>query len=79
MANDYSSAWDALGKVIGGAHGRSSGSIDDVGHMTTDQQLKVVEIAAMLSVAQEISSMNPSNTISYSDGQKRNGWGLPIS
>jgi len=77
MSNDYATAWDALGKVIGAAQGRSSGSIDDVGHLTIDQQLKVAEISALLSIAQEISSMNPANTISYVDGEKKNGWGLP--
>ncbi|MBP2378942.1 hypothetical protein JOF42_002437 [Microbacterium phyllosphaerae] len=46
--------------------------------MTIDQQLKVAEIAALLSIAQEISSFNPNNTYSYRDGKKINGWGAVI-
>ncbi|MGH3690763.1 MAG: hypothetical protein ACRDT7_11450 [Microbacterium sp.] len=46
--------------------------------MTIDQQLKVAEIAALLSIAQEISSFNPNNTYSFRDGKKINGWGAVI-
>ena len=77
--SDYATAWDALGDAIGAAQGRSAGSITEVEHLTVDQRLKVAEIAALLSIAQEISSLNPSNTISNgSDGVRRNGWGMPI-
>lgn len=78
MTNDYATAWDALGRAIGAAQGHSSGSVDEVEHMTVDQQLKVAEIAALLSIAQEISSFNPNNTYSFRDGKKINGWGAVI-
>lgn len=79
MSNDYATAWDSLAEVIGAAQGRSSGSISDIGHMTIDQQLKVVEVAALLSIAQEISSFNPNNTMTRgADGVMRNAWGKPV-
>jgi hypothetical protein len=79
LTNDYATAWDALAEAIGAAKGLSSGSIDDIAHLTTDQQLKVAEIAAILSVAQEISALNPQNTTTRSDdGTVRNGWGFPV-
>ena len=77
MSNDYDAAWDVLGGAIGRAQGHSSGSIDDIAHLSVDQQLKVVEISALLSIAQELSSLNPQNTTYFADGQKKNGWGLP--
>lgn len=44
-----------------------------------DQRAKVVEIKAQLSVAQEISLMNPSNvTTSDEAGNKLNGWGMIV-
>jgi hypothetical protein len=58
MSNDYSTAWDSLGDTIGAAKGRSSGSIGDIGHLTIDQQLKVAEVAALLSIAQELSAIH---------------------
>lgn len=79
-SDDYATAWDALSTAIGGAIGKSSGSIRDLSHLTTDQQLKVIEITALLSIAQEISSFNPSNTTHYGeDGKKRNAWGFEVS
>ena len=78
MTNDYATAWDALATAIGKAKGQSSGYVDDLEHMTTDQQLKVAEIAALLSIAQEISSFNPNNTYTYRDGKKINAWGVEI-
>lgn len=77
MSHDYSTAWDALAKAIGSAKGISSGNIDEVDHLTTDQQLKVAEVAALLSISQELSALNPQNTIVMVDGDKKNGWGLP--
>lgn len=77
MSNDYATAWDALGKAIGKAQGRSSGSIDQIEHLTVDQQLKAIEITALLSVAQELSALNPQNTTVTVEGEKKNGWGLP--
>ncbi|MGN7859509.1 hypothetical protein ACTJI8_02900 [Microbacterium sp. 22303] len=80
MANDYSTAWDALANAIGAAKGESSGYIDDVEHLTVDQQLKVAEIAALLSISQELSALNPQNTKSRGkDGVWRDGWGREIA
>jgi hypothetical protein len=58
MSNDYATAWDALTAAIGSARGQSSGSIHDMQDLSTDQQLKAVEIAALLSIAQELSSIH---------------------
>ena len=55
--NDYSTAWDSLAKTIGAAKGQSSGYFDDVDHLTIDQRLKVAEVAALLSIAQELSGI----------------------
>lgn len=75
--NDYSVAWDSLAETIGAAKGQSSGSITDQDHLTIDQRLKVAEVAALLSIAQEISALNPQNTSTKNkDGKTRNGWGL---
>jgi hypothetical protein len=75
--SDYNTAWDSLAEAIGAAKGVSSGSITDTIHMTIDQRLKVAEIAALLSISQELSALNPKNE-SYKDGEgnERNGWGL---
>jgi len=37
MANDYANAWDALSTAIGAAKGESSGSIEDIDHLTFDE------------------------------------------
>lgn len=55
--NDYSMAWDTLVKAIGAAKGQSSGYIDDAQHLTIDQQLKAAEVAALLSISQELSAI----------------------
>lgn len=78
MSNDYATAWDSLAATIGRAKGKSSGYIDDIEHLTIDQQLKVAEISALLSIAQEISSFNPNNTYTIRDGKKINAWGHEI-
>jgi hypothetical protein len=79
MANDYATAWDTLAAAIGSAQGYSSGSITEIEHLTTDQQLKVAEVAALLSIAQELSALNPNNERSRDkDGVWRNAWGFPI-
>ena len=76
MSSDYSIAWDKLTEAIGAAKGMSSGHIDDVEHLTVDQRLKVAEIAAMLSITQELSALNPRNRqYRDDDGAIRNGWG----
>lgn len=79
MADDYATAVDLLAGVIGRAKGHSSGYIDDIEHLTIDQQLKVAEIMALLSIAQEVSSFNPNNSYSMRDGKKVNAWGMEIS
>lgn len=77
MSNDYATAWDTLAEAIGAAKGESSGSIADVDHMTVDQRLKVAEVAALLSIAQEVSAFNPQNTSTRDeDGNTVNGWGV---
>lgn len=63
MTNNYHTACDALGDAIGAAKGQSSGTITEISHMTVDQQLKVAEVAALLSIAQELSALNPRNYI----------------
>jgi hypothetical protein len=52
--------------------------VQDAGEsLTIDQRIAISQAHAMLSVAQELSSLNPQNS-SYRDrdGQARNGWGL---
>lgn len=64
--NDYTNTSDALARVIGQVKGISSGDHDDTKHLKVDQQLKVVEIQALLSIAQELSGirqgMSPDET-----------------
>lgn len=55
--NDYVKTWDKLAEVIGAASGHSSGYYFDTSHMTIDQQLKVAEIGALLSISQEINHL----------------------
>ncbi|MGO4491148.1 hypothetical protein AB4Y86_03495 [Arthrobacter sp. 2YAF22_2] len=77
MSNDYGTAWDALTDAIGAAKGQSAGSITDQDHLTIDQRIKVAEVAALLSIAQELSALNPQNTSSRDDdGNQVNGWGV---
>lgn len=79
MADDYNAAWGALTDAIGAAKGESAGSIIDVEHLSVDQRLKVAEITALLSIAQELSALNPQNTTTRDkDGIARNGWGFPV-
>lgn len=79
MSNDYATAWDALTSAIGAAQGQLSATIDDVEGLTIEQRLKVAEIAALLSISQELSALNPQNTKwRDDDGVWRNGWGLPV-
>lgn len=63
MSNDYATAWDHLCSTIGAAKGQTSGNVDDVDHLTIDQRLKVAEVAALLSIAQELSALNPANIV----------------
>lgn len=76
--SDYATTWDALCQTIGAAKGQSSGSFTEQEHLTIDQRLKAAEVAALLTIAQEISALNPRNT-QYRDDDNviRNGWGMP--
>ena len=79
MANDYANAWDALSTAIGAAKGESSGSIEDIDHLTFDEQIKVAQVAALLSISQELSALNPQNTKSRAkDGTWVDGWNRPV-
>ncbi|CAN5596830.1 hypothetical protein BH24ACT11_BH24ACT11_19950 [soil metagenome] len=78
--SDYATAWDSLCQTIGAAEGKSSGYFNEQDHLTIDQRLKVAEVAALLSIAQELSSLNPQNTVTYDrDGTERNGWGFRVA
>ncbi|WP_156764714.1 hypothetical protein [Mycobacterium sp. 1081908.1] len=55
--SDYNTAWDCLADAIGAEKGQSSGYINEVDHLSTDQRLKVAEVAALLSIAQELSAL----------------------
>lgn len=77
MNDDYAKAWDALAGAIGAAGGKSSGTFDQQDHLTVEQRLEAAKVAALLSIAQELSAINPQNTMYRdADGRKRNGWGL---
>ena len=58
--SDYATAWDSLAEAIGFAQGSSSGSISDQTGLSVDQRLKVAEIAALLSISQELSQIHHS-------------------
>lgn len=79
MTNDYATAWDALGRAIGAAQGHSSGSVDEVEHLTFDEQIKVAQVVALLSISQELSALNPQNTKQRAkNGTWVDGWNRPI-
>ena len=54
---DYHTAWDSLCQTIGAAEGKSTGYFNEIDHLTIDQRLKVAEVAALLSIAQELSAI----------------------
>lgn len=56
--SDYSTAWDTLIHAIAKAQGASSGSIAEIDHLTIDQQLQVAQVAALLSISQELSRIH---------------------
>ncbi|WP_144796188.1 hypothetical protein [Microbacterium paludicola] len=60
-SGDYAVAWDALTTAIGAAKGVGAGYVTDVEHLTVDQRLKVAEVAALLSISQELSKLKPRN------------------
>lgn len=55
MVNDYARAWDSLTEAIGAAENKSTGFFYKQEHLTVDQRLKAAEVAALLSISQEIS------------------------
>jgi len=57
MSDDYATAWDSLCQAIGAAEGKSAGYFDKQDHLTIDQRLKAAEVAALLSIAQELSGI----------------------
>jgi len=69
MTNDYATAWDTLAAAIGRAKGLSSGTISDIEHLSTDQQLKVAEVAALLSISQELSQIHHEGIARHGDAE----------
>lgn len=61
MTNDYATAWDTLTNATGAAKGKSAGYINEVEHLTIDQRIEAAKVVALLSIAQEISDLNPRN------------------
>jgi hypothetical protein len=57
MGDTYGNTWDVLCTTIGAAKGESSGYFYDIEHLTIDQQLKVAEVGALLSIAEELSAI----------------------
>lgn len=55
--SDYNNAWDALIKAIGSAQGRDTATFGYHEGLTVDQQLKAAEVAALLSISQELSGI----------------------
>lgn len=65
--SDYNATWERLGDI-------------DYDALTVDQQIEFLKVQALLSINQELSALNPQNTITNGrDGIVRNGWGLPVS
>jgi hypothetical protein len=72
--SDYNNAWSILNSVSGGDY-----IGDNLDGLTTDQKLKAAEVVALLAIAQELSALNPQNTMTRDDdGTVRNGWGLTV-
>lgn len=57
MSDSYSNASDTLAAAIGAAKNSSVGYHYDTEHMTVDQRLKVAEILALLSIAEDLSAI----------------------
>lgn len=47
--------------ATGAAKGKSAGYINEVEHLTIDQRIEAAKVVALLSIAQEISDLNPRN------------------
>jgi len=67
MSTDYATAWRALTEAIGAADD-SAGSFERQERLTVDQRLKAAEVAALLSIAQELSAMRARD---YTAAQRR--------
>lgn len=48
--SDYNTAWNALVQAVGG-------DMTELDHLSTDQKLKAAEVAALLSISQELSQI----------------------
>ena len=57
MSSSYATAWDALTDAIGAAEGKSAGYITQQDHLSVDQRIKVAEVVALLSIADELSAI----------------------
>ncbi len=53
----YANACDTLCSAIGAADRESSRTFQEQEHLTVDQRLKAAEVAALLSIAQELSAI----------------------
>lgn len=52
--------------------------VEETESLTVDQRIQIAQAHALLSVAEEISALNPQNTTTRGpDGRIRNGWGFP--
>ncbi|WP_068483453.1 hypothetical protein [Pseudoclavibacter helvolus] len=55
--SDWETAWSTLTDAIGAENGYSTGSITEVDHLNFDQRVKVAEVAALLSISQELNAI----------------------
>lgn len=55
--NDYNKAWEALADAIGHEQETSGGIFGNHEGLSTDQRLKAAEVAALLSISQELSAI----------------------
>lgn len=52
-------------------------ALESENDLTVDQQLQALQVLALLSISQELSAINPLNTMYRDDeGKARNGWGF---
>lgn len=54
---DYNNAWSALIGAIATAQERDTATFGEHKGLTVDQQLKAAEVAALLSISQELSAL----------------------
>ena len=53
----------------------SLSALESENDLTVDQKLQALQVLALLSISQELSAINPQNTMYRdSDGNARNGW-----